>query len=75
MNFIKKLIPYKVVLFRRKLLPIWWKMRKKNLQKKTMIPILHLHLTDHCNLNCRGCDNFSPLAPDTYADINIFEIV
>lgn len=22
-----------------------------------------VHLCDHCNLNCRGCDNFSPVAP------------
>ena len=21
-----------------------------------------LHLVDHCNLNCRGCTHFSPLA-------------
>jgi MoaA/NifB/PqqE/SkfB family radical SAM enzyme len=36
-----------------------------------MIPILHIHLADHCNLNCRGCDNFSPLSPEVYADIAI----
>ncbi|NDV47348.1 radical SAM protein [Paludibacter sp. 221] len=74
MSTIKKLIPYRLILFRRKLLPFVRKVKKKNSQRKDTIPILHLHLTDHCNLNCRGCDNFSPLAPATsYADIEVFE--
>jgi len=29
---------------------------------------LELHLTDHCNLNCKGCTHYSPLAPPWYAD-------
>lgn len=70
---IKKLIPYKIVLFRRELLPSLRRITKKNMRKKDMIPILHLHLTDHCNLNCRGCDNFSPLASEIYTDIEVFE--
>lgn len=69
----KKNILYKIILFRRELLPTWRKISKKNMRPKKKIPILHLHLTDHCNLNCRGCDNFSPLAPETFADINSFE--
>ena len=31
-----------------------------------------VHLTDHCNLNCRGCDNFSPLAEENYVDKKSF---
>lgn len=31
------------------------------------------HLADHCNLNCKGCDNFSPIAPERYTDIGVFE--
>jgi organic radical activating enzyme len=27
-----------------------------------MIPYLAVHLADHCNLNCKGCDHFAPLA-------------
>ena len=73
MNPLKKLVPYKVVLFRRELLPLWRKITRKNLRNNGIMPILHLHLTDHCNLNCRGCDNFSPLAPETFADIVVFE--
>jgi organic radical activating enzyme len=32
-----------------------------------------VHLTDHCNLNCRGCDNFSPIATDRNIDVSVFE--
>jgi organic radical activating enzyme len=32
-----------------------------------------IHLTDHCNLNCRGCDNFSPIASERNIDISVFE--
>ena len=32
-----------------------------------------VHLCEHCNLNCAGCDNFSPLASEEYADLNIYK--
>ena len=72
-NVIKKFIPHRLILFRRSLIPLYRKMTKKNMQCKDLIPILHIHLTDHCNLNCRGCDNFSPLSPDIFADIEVVE--
>jgi MoaA/NifB/PqqE/SkfB family radical SAM enzyme len=34
---------------------------------------LCIHLTDHCNLNCRGCDNFSPIAAERNVDVSVFE--
>ncbi len=34
---------------------------------------LELHLTDHCDLNCRGCGHFCPLAPPHYADIGQYK--
>lgn len=58
---------------RRSLKPIWRKITRKNKRKKSQIPILHIHLTDHCNLNCKGCDNFSPLSPEVFADISVVE--
>ena len=72
MNY-QQFIPYRVVLFRRKLKPLWKRVTQQNMRKKRDIPILHIHLADHCNLNCRGCDNFSPLAPEVFADISIVE--
>lgn len=73
MNIVKRMVPYKLVLMRRELLPLIAKWTRKNMKRKNMIPILHFHLTDHCNLNCRGCDNFSPLAPKTYMEVDVFE--
>jgi len=72
-NAIKRMVPYRLVLMRRELLPLIAKWTRKNMKRKDFIPILHFHLVDHCNLNCRGCDNFSPLAPETYTEIEVFE--
>jgi MoaA/NifB/PqqE/SkfB family radical SAM enzyme len=32
-----------------------------------------VHLTDHCNLNCKGCEHFSPLADEKFTDTAVFE--
>ncbi len=44
------------------------------LKKNTPLPSLNFiyHLTEHCNLNCYGCDQFSPVAEESYTDINVF---
>ena len=31
------------------------------------------HLNDHCNLNCKGCDHFSPLAEEKFTNYEQFE--
>jgi len=68
---VKSIIPYKLILFRRSLKPLIRKLLRKNMRRRQVIPILHIHLTDHCNLNCRGCDNFSPLSPEVFADLAV----
>jgi hypothetical protein len=37
------------------------------------LDFLETHLVDHCNLNCKGCAHFSPLAPPWFAGIEQFE--
>jgi hypothetical protein len=37
------------------------------------LPYLELHLTDHCNLNCKGCGHYCPIASPNYADIKQHE--
>ena len=37
------------------------------------IPLIEYHLVNHCNLNCKGCAHFAPLAKPWFADINEFE--
>jgi MoaA/NifB/PqqE/SkfB family radical SAM enzyme len=32
-----------------------------------------VHVADHCNLNCKGCDHFSPIADENYLDIDNFK--
>ena len=34
---------------------------------------LEISITEHCNLNCARCSNFSPLAKDHFADLDIFK--
>ena len=31
-----------------------------------------VHLTEHCNLNCQSCDNFSPLAEKEFVNVHSF---
>ena len=35
--------------------------------------ILEIHLVDHCNLNCGGCNHFSPIAKPWFIDPNYFK--
>lgn len=32
-----------------------------------------VHITDHCNLNCKGCYHFSPLSEDVFLTIEEYE--
>lgn len=72
-DFIKKITPRKLILLRRSLQVEVKKMTRENMRRKELIPILHIHLADHCNLNCRGCDNFSSLCAEQYADLAVVE--
>jgi organic radical activating enzyme len=47
-------------------------MPKKLSQRRSLLRF-DVHLTDHCNLNCKGCEHFSPLADKTFLDSSIFE--
>jgi organic radical activating enzyme len=31
-------------------------------RNKILLPVLEIHVTDHCNLNCKGCSHFSNIA-------------
>jgi MoaA/NifB/PqqE/SkfB family radical SAM enzyme len=45
---------------------------KKRLSKRQTLRF-DIHLTDHCNLKCKSCLHFSPLAQEVFQDINILE--
>ena len=37
-----------------------------------MLEKIDIHITDHCNLNCKGCTHFSPLSEEFYLNIDNF---
>jgi len=42
------------------------------LRIKPALAYLEVHLVDHCNLNCKGCGHFSPIADEWFADPDEF---
>lgn len=42
-------------------------------EKQTKIKSIEIHLSEHCNLNCRSCDHFSPLAKPSFYDLKKFK--
>ncbi|MBE0417461.1 MAG: radical SAM protein [Coriobacteriia bacterium] len=53
----------------------WHKVRIRRhiLRRKPVLYHFEIHITDHCNLNCRGCAHFSNLCKPTFADLTAFE--
>jgi MoaA/NifB/PqqE/SkfB family radical SAM enzyme len=45
---------------------------KKRLRRKTVLSF-SVHLVEHCNLKCRGCEHFSCLAKEEFLGVDIFE--
>lgn len=46
----------------------------KNLKRKiTQIDSIEIDLVSHCNLNCKGCTHFSPIAEKWFIDVNDFK--
>lgn len=41
---------------------------RKRLKAKEKPLMFEVHLAEHCNLNCKGCSHFSPLAREEFAD-------
>ena len=44
-----------------------YRLKKKHLR---ILRQVEFHVVNHCNLNCCGCDHFSPLADKWYANVN-----
>ena len=46
-------------------------------EKKKLMPLptlqFEVHVVEHCNLNCKGCDNFSCIAEKSFLDIVQYE--
>jgi MoaA/NifB/PqqE/SkfB family radical SAM enzyme len=48
-------------------------MRRTFTSKGPTLYHLDVHITDHCNLNCKGCENFSSISPKRFADLHEFD--
>jgi MoaA/NifB/PqqE/SkfB family radical SAM enzyme len=73
--FLKRIIPAAIIKryksYKKK--RYWlYKLPKKLSRRRNMLRF-DIHLTDHCNLNCNGCEHFSSLADKTFLDILTFE--
>lgn len=64
-------------LFPKKLLSIILWLYNINSSERKLKPSkllkFEVHLADHCNLNCKYCDHFSPLADKKFLDTAVFE--
>jgi len=47
--------------------------RRHILRRKPVLYHFEIHITDHCNLNCKGCAHFSNLCKPTFANLGEFE--
>lgn len=47
----------------------------KILISKRMKKFLDVHIVEHCNLNCKSCAHFSPLAKPSFIELNELEIM
>lgn len=43
--------------------------KQNNIDSKLSLHYLEFHLTEHCNMNCKGCGHFSCIAEPEFADI------
>lgn len=50
---------------------IW--LRRRILKRKPVLYRFEVQLVEHCNLDCRGCEHFSNLCPEGFADLKEFE--
>jgi MoaA/NifB/PqqE/SkfB family radical SAM enzyme len=68
-KFIKWLIPGRL----HDVIWLYRKMFTKEALKKRRTLLFQVMLCEHCNLNCKGCASYSPLAPKEFLDAVSYE--
>jgi MoaA/NifB/PqqE/SkfB family radical SAM enzyme len=48
-------------------------LRRGVLRRRPVLHSLETHVTDHCNLNCKGCGHFSCISPPRFTDPDSFD--
>ncbi|MCL1947125.1 MAG: radical SAM protein [Chitinivibrionia bacterium] len=69
-NFIKAMvskgiIPQKIVVYVLSFV--------RHVKQRSRNFVFLVHVADHCNLNCKHCDNFSPLAQEVFLDFEQYK--
>ena len=64
---LRRILPERMIQIGKKYL-----LKKKFLKKRRFLSF-ELHIADHCNLKCKGCIHFSPLAEEKFLDTDIFQ--
>jgi organic radical activating enzyme len=59
--------------FFKSVLFFWIIISSKIRLKKRTILRFETDITDHCNLNCVGCNHFSPIAEEKYVDVDVIQ--
>ncbi|MDR2510211.1 MAG: radical SAM protein [Spirochaetaceae bacterium] len=53
--------------------PAWSKLTENLSLKKKSALALEVHIVEHCNLNCAYCTHFSPIAGQSFVDVDALE--
>jgi len=71
---IRRVVPYNSRIFRCLYKTFVILTAKSKLKIKSVTEIdIQIHPADHCNLCCRGCNTFSPLAKECFADLEVMK--
>jgi organic radical activating enzyme len=71
-SFVKKIIPESSGLYRFMLFTFMVFSSGKRLKRRKLLRF-DVHIADHCNLNCKCCVTFSPIAPKYFLEKESFE--
>jgi MoaA/NifB/PqqE/SkfB family radical SAM enzyme len=67
---IKWIIPDRLLY--KYIVPVYKTLARSSEKKRNLLRF-QINVVDHCNLNCKGCTAFSPVAEEKFMEINVFE--
>ena len=71
---VRKIVPYNSRIFRSLYFVYIRYTSRTRLKRKNPADMnIQVHMADHCNLSCKGCNAFSPLVKECFADISVLK--
>jgi MoaA/NifB/PqqE/SkfB family radical SAM enzyme len=71
-SFVRKTLPDDIY-YSRLFIPLRIMYGETAKNKKRAYLRFDVHIANHCNMNCKSCEHFSPLAPKSFIDIKKYE--